>query len=205
MNRIYIFLFLLMLSSCGDEPNTKASTPVSDEKTVTKGSSTVAEDHVPASNIPETKDQPTEANGAGLNLWVSDGEVVPGGDVCVQISASGVKDVISMQYSMRWDPTVLTFKEIKGFNLSSLDKNDFGLNRVDKGILTAVWIEDNLSGVNLERKTPIYQLCFAADGDVGAESAVRFWSTPTPFESVVLPEQVIPISTHKGMVVVRGK
>ncbi len=202
---LFLLLMIVTFSSCNNDPKS-GNDPAS--KAETETTVPIAENNQQTTTPATTQtnaggEAAAEGEGPGLNLWISKEETTPGAEVCLQAQASGVAGVISMQYSMRWDPKVLRFKEIKNFNLSGLDANDFGLNRVKEGVLTSVWIEDNLRGVDLRKKTPIFQLCFDVVGKKGEESAVRFWTTPTPFESVVIPEKVVPISPHRGGVKVR--
>ncbi len=208
MKPVFFYFFLLMLTACAGNESQKEVTedkvniesPVDDKTQAAANTATS-----PPSDAQNTDQPVDDKDGPGLNLWVDGREANKGATVCLQISASGMEQVISMQYSMRWNPKELSFKEIKNFELSTLDKNDFGLNRVKEGIMTAVWIEDQLKGIDLTKKTPIYQLCFDVIGEVGAKSSVRFWSTPTAFESVVLPEKTVSITTHKGEVVITAK
>ncbi|KAA3635232.1 MAG: hypothetical protein DWQ02_10165, partial [Bacteroidetes bacterium] len=158
----------------------------------------------PETTATETENsEPVTKLGPGLNLWISDAETDQGTDFCLDVTMSSIKGLLSMQYSIRWDPKILEFKSVKGFTLPFMDNNDFGTHKISEGILTAVWIEDNLQGVNKEEGDLMYQLCFTAIGNSGDETPVRFWSSPTPFEVVVLPENIIPLTSHKGIVKIR--
>lgn len=125
-----------------------------------------------------------------------------GEDVCINISVADFRNLLSMQYSLLWDPQVLEFEQVQGFNLPYLGENNFGLHRKDKGILTFVWIDNALQGVNLSDGTIIYQICFKVKGSSGSGSEIKFSPEPTPFEVVDVREQVLGINGVSGSVVV---
>lgn len=125
-----------------------------------------------------------------------------GQEVCVNISVADFKNLLSMQYSLVWDPQVLELEQVQGFNLPYLGENNFGQNRKDKGILTFVWIDNALQGVNLSDGTVIYQLCFRVKGQPGSGTEIKFSPEPTPFEVVDVREQVLGINGVAGSVVV---
>jgi hypothetical protein len=125
-----------------------------------------------------------------------------GQEVCVNISVADFNNLLSMQYSLVWDPEVLVFENVQGFNLPYLGENNFGLNRRDKGILTFVWIDNALKGISLADGTVIYQICFKVKGQAGSGSEIKFSPEPTPFEVVDKSEQVLSINGVSGSVVV---
>lgn len=198
MYKILPVAVLLFLLACSNEPkNTPAVSAQTDSSEQTAASNT---DNAAAEKQPEVEELKL---GPGLNLWIADAEVDAGAAFCLDVTMSEVKGLISMQYSVRWDPKVLEFQSVKGFTLPFMDENDFGRHKITEGILTAVWIEDNLQGVDTQTGDILYQLCFKAVGNSGTETPVRFWSSPTPFEVVVLPERIIPLTSHKGNVTIR--
>jgi hypothetical protein len=125
-----------------------------------------------------------------------------GQEVCVNISVADFNKLLSMQYSLVWDPEVLAFENVQGFNLPYLGENNFGLNRKDKGILTFVWIDNALKGISLADGTVIYQICFKVKGQIGSGSEIKFSQQPTPFEVVDKSEQVLGLNGVAGSVVV---
>lgn len=126
-----------------------------------------------------------------------------GEEVCINISVADFTNLLSMQYSLIWDPEVLTFEKAQSFKLPYLGTNNFGTNQKDKGVLTFVWIDNALRGVNLSDGTVIYQLCFRVTGQIGTGSEIKFSPQPTPFEVVNVKEQVIGLNGVSGSVVVQ--
>jgi len=199
MNLKYKFLpafICLFLLACSNEPNTTGNN--SPEPVKKEGATTADKENNPTSGNASAPEQ--AKLGPGLNLWISDAETEKGTEFCLDVTMSEIKGLLSMQYSVRWDASILEFRSVKGFTVPFMDENDFGVHKTSEGILTAVWIDDSLQGVNKSAGDLVYQLCFTAIGNSGDETPVRFWSSPTPFEVVVLPENIIPLTSHKGIV-----
>lgn len=198
MQKLLILLFPVMLLACSNEPKEASVSASEVQKEVVKQPSEEVNNQ-PAQESTVSADT-GKRNGPGLNLWIADATVKTGEDFCLDVTASEIKGLLSMQYSLRWDPKILEFKEVKGFNLPTLDAGDFGSHKAKEGVLTAVWIDETLRGSNPKDGDVVYQLCFTATGASGSSTPVRFWSSPTPFEVVVLPENIIPLTSHKGVV-----
>lgn len=127
----------------------------------------------------------------------------PGETVCLDITVAGFQQLLSMQYSVRWDQNILEFKELKEFKLPSMDANNFGTNRAQNGLLTALWIENSLKGVTVADGTSIYQICYKVKGKSGQFSSINFVERPTPFEAVNTSDQILGIKGIDGKVTVK--
>ena len=194
-----ILLFIpFLFIQCSNEQNNSTASADTDNPPV-ETTAQIVETPTPA----ETKNTPNKKNGPGLNLWVGSAEVKKGEEVCIDISVAEIEGLLSMQYSMRWDPKTIEFKALRGFTIPTMDISDFGRHLSAKGTLTAVWIDDTLKGVNTQDGDVLFQLCFTAIGEAGSSSPVRFWSSPTPYEVVVLPETIIPLTAHKGNISIK--
>lgn len=138
-----------------------------------------------------------------LTLVIENKEAKPGSTVCVNVTAADFKNLLSMQYSIKWDPAVLAFENVQGFKVPFLNINNFGAHKKAEGILTCVWIDNSLRGVNLPDGTAIYQLCFKVKGNIGSGTAIQVTPKPTPFEAVDVNEKVNSINGVDGSVVVK--
>mgnify|MGYP001233777345 CR=1 FL=1 len=126
-----------------------------------------------------------------------------GETICLDITVAGFQQLISMQYSVRWDKNVLEFKELKNFQLPSMDGNNFGTNNAQDGVLTALWIENSLKGIAIADGTSIYQICYKVKGKSGQFSSINFVDKPTPFEAVNTRDEVVGIKGMDGKVTVK--
>jgi hypothetical protein len=126
-----------------------------------------------------------------------------GETVCVNFTAAGFNQLLSMQYTIKWDPKVLQFKEVKNFRLPFLTKDNFGFTRMGLGLIPVVWIDNALKGVDLPENIPMFQMCFTVKGKAGTTSAVSFSQSPTPFESINKLEKPAKVSAVNGSVTIK--
>ncbi len=218
-----LFLFLLIglsWASCAPEPkaagangNTSTESAAPAEKGA--GAATVqpqATKNSEAAAAPEKTEgpvigsrppqQPTDFAGT-LTLSGEQLEAATGEEICMKVKVADFSEVLTMQYSMRWDATVLEFTGLRDLSLPFLTENNFGAHRVGEGILTFVWIDNSLKGVNLPDGSSIYQVCFEVTGKTGSSSAFQITGDPTPLESVNKQEKLLKINPVAGSVTVR--
>jgi gliding motility-associated-like protein len=125
-----------------------------------------------------------------------------GSTVEVDFSVDSFEKIISMQYSINWDSTVLQFNsisnvtsEIPGFSPSAI----FSTPPVqDKGVVTLSWFEPNAgsSPVTLPDQTMIYTIVFDVIGDPCDQTKVEITGTPLAIE--VAEEGSIPVTISQN-------
>lgn len=155
----------------------------------------------PFYSLEEPIQEENKAN--GLTIIAENKKAKEGESVCMNVSVADFKSLLSMQYSIQWDASVLTLEKIQGFNLPFLSVRNFGQHKVNEGILTVVWIDNNLKGVNVSDGTAIFQLCFKVKGKRGSGTEVKFATKPTPYEVVNIREQILPLNPVSGSIVVQ--
>lgn len=197
-----IFLMSVVFFACSNSSSDSSQNDVVIHENEVQNQTTVANDN---STDPRTDASTTikQNDGPGLNLWIADQDVKPGEEFCTQVFASEYDGLLSMQYSIRWNPEILEFKEVSGYQLTYFDQNDVGTTRVKEGILTVVWIDDSLKGQDLKKDDVLYELCFVVKGAAGTDTPIRFWTSPTPYEVVNRAEKVQPFSPHKGVITIK--
>ena len=118
----------------------------------------------------------------GFAIGASD-EVGRKGDlIFVDVNVSDFNRIVSMQYSMNWDPKVLQFEKVTNFNLKDLGGENFGLKQVAKGNLLLAWYDTSVQGVNLPSGTNIYQVVFRVIGADASKSKIKFSGNPLATE-----------------------
>jgi len=185
MNKILFVLLVLSLMACRNDNNTlrqQAQQNIAQAQTALNEASVLSEE---------------------LTLSIGQKNAQKGEKMCVSVTAAGFVGLISMQYSVRWDPKVLRFQKIDNFNLPWLSEDNFGMHITDEGVVTFVWIDNELKGVNLDNGSEIYHLCFEVIGDAGQESIVSLAQDPTPFEVVTAAEDIIPLKSVAGKVSIK--
>lgn len=180
MKRILFLALLITLFSCGGDRSESSSAKAQSASTA---------------QVVTTPQPP-----ANLTLSVANQSIKSGQTSCLDITVADFRSLISMQYSMKWDPAILEFQEVKGFTLPHLSAQNFGTHRVQEGILTSVWIDNSLKGQTLSDGAPIFQVCLKAVGNAGQTSTFAFLEQPTPFEVVTVEEKVVSINGVEGMI-----
>ena len=127
-------------------------------------------------------------------------EVQPGGEVCIPVSARNFDRILSMQFSVNWDPDVISLKDIRNYALAGLSERNFGFHLLDKGLLTFSWYDAQLSGVTENDDFQLYELCFIANGKPGDETKIEFTSTPTVIEVANADSEFLRVHPHAGRV-----
>ena len=181
MNKLFFLLAFLILLSCGNNQS---------EQLRQQARNAVSQ--------PQAAQTSQVSLSEGITLSVGKTKAQKGEEFCLGVSARDFKGIISMQYSIRWDPKVLRFDKVEGFNLPWLSVENFGMHVTDEGLLTFVWIENDLKGFDLNNGDYLYQLCFEAIGEAGSETEVIISEDPTPMEVVTASEQIIPLKAVAG-------
>lgn len=135
-----------------------------------------------------------------LTLMLSTEAASKGETVCVKVSVNDFQDIISMQYTLAWDPAVIRFNRIQSFGLPMFGQDNFGTHLTQNGMLTSVWIDMSLKGVDLSEGTTIYEVCFDLVGEPGTGTSIEFKQNPTPFEVVNAQEKLLELNGVPGAV-----
>ncbi len=123
---------------------------------------------------------------AQIQLMTSDATADKGQVVDIDIIISGFSGIVGMQFSINWDSTILVFKEVNNLTeqLPQFTEDEIGLAEVESGAIRVVWIDNSVSGVNLEDSTLLFTLKFEVIGEHGAISPIRFSNQPIAIEFI---------------------
>ncbi len=185
-----------MLASCGDDKVREAATAQALE-----ASKTSPTEPAPAPAEPPQDTRPK--TGGTINLTVSGKSAPKGSDACVSVSTRNFKAIVSMQYSIKWDPKVLKFKGLQGFNLPQLNAENFGKHLLDKGLLTHSWFDANVKGISKGDGDTLYEICFETIGTPGSKSAVQLINAPTTIEIANVNSEFLTLDATPGTVLVK--
>jgi len=192
----FSLLLLVMLWSCQSEASatdsegTKEATPTAQATASEPGAK-------PQSSL-YTPPQSTEV----LFLTIDDQTAERGETVCTAVRAQGFNSLLSMQYTVAWDPDVLAFKGLKDFGLPYLTVQNFGTTKVSEGVMPVAWIDNALKGVTVSAGNPLYTICFEAKAS-GQSSPVQIIDKPTAIEVVNLGEKLVGLDSEPGLITVR--
>jgi len=129
---------------------------------------------------------------AQKSFYMIDKNDFPGTNVSIPVGVTGFDDIISFQGSIVFDPSVLSYSSISGFNLPGFSISSFGLTQTGLGIITYSWYDASLQGESLLDSSSLFTLDFDVIGSSGQNCFVYFSSNPTDQE--VSDTSLSPIS-----------
>ena len=103
---------------------------------------------------------------------------------CVPVVVSDFDGIASLQFSLKWDPTVIEFTGLGStFGLPDLNANGFNIGQAANGELGVAWFDQAAQGITLEDGTALFEVCFNAIGSDGASTSIEFSDVPTVREA----------------------
>lgn len=151
-----------------------------------------------------------DCNGGGsgdLELFATREFAGPGDMVCVGVGVRGFNDVASVQFSQNWNPDLLSYVELRNFNLPGMNASNFETGQTANGVLRFSY---NPAGdpISVPDNTIIYEICYEVTGSIGQVANVNFSSTPVIIDVVVevdgVAESVTPALSN-GRVTIEGE
>jgi len=137
-----------------------------------------------------------------LTFYVAEAEAAPGQPVCLDISTESFTDILTMQYSIAWDPAVLRFSEVTDYGLPGLSAENFGRPAGQPGRLTVAWFQPDLLPAKVPDGRPLFKVCFEVTGRSGQRSSVAITGDPTVVEVANIREEVLDPMLVEGSVIV---
>lgn len=121
----------------------------------------------------------------------------------IEMTVSNFTDLITMQFTIQWDPTKMSLLEIPYFNLTDLDSTRFGIvpANLDEGKLPVSWEDKDLSGTSVDDGTVIFTLRMQAMGNPGDTIALLFVEDPASIEVADITFEEIPSIVQNGQVI----
>ena len=118
------------------------------------------------------------------------------------LKVKGFNDVVSLQFFINWDTTVLAFKEVHSFTdaLPQFGEDLVGVQNVSEGKLIVLWLDNSLSGVNVADSTEIIVVRFEVIGEEGTASDIVFTDT----EAIDATSTILDIEVVNGEIAVPG-
>jgi len=144
---------------------------------------------------------------AQITLYAENFTADRGQVVDVPISLIDFDEILSMQFSLNWDTTVLRFKEVHSFtaSLPQFGENEVGTTGVSSGNLIVVWFDNSLNGISVADSTSILTLKFEVIGNEGDKSPITFSNSPAVIEVVDITSTIIdPVLEHGEVLIPLG-
>jgi hypothetical protein len=121
-----------------------------------------------------------------------------GEQVCLKASVRNFKDIISFQYSINWDTTVLKYTGTQAYNLRGLNENAFFTPQ--NGVIRVSWFDVTVLGISAEDDAVIFEICFDVISNTSAMTNVEFSNNPIPIEVVDNQSGELAVSLTGGQV-----
>jgi len=141
----------------------------------------------------------TNSNDLTLNTSSLSGET--GDNVCMSVTVDNFTDVLGLQGSMAWNPSVLTFTGVENIAIDDMIISDAN---AATGTFSFLWFDNTtVNPVSLANGTTLFDVCFDIIGASGSSSTVSFSNAP-PLEFTDSNEDVIPSSASSSTISVGG-
>jgi hypothetical protein len=99
----------------------------------------------------------------------------------VPVTTAGFTDINNFQFTLTWDPSVITFDSTSNYGLPGLGVGSFGFLEGRPDRLTVSW-DDLGSPTTRADGTTLFSVVFNAVGQPGEDSSINFSDDPTPRE-----------------------
>ncbi len=98
-----------------------------------------------------------------------------GDTISIPVQVINFQKVVSLQFTLSWDTTVLEFLRIKENLLPKLDENDYNTQN-DRLLL--LWVDESLSGIDIVDSSNVLTMDFVVTGEAGSISNLSFVNAP---------------------------
>ena len=119
------------------------------------------------------------------------------------IRVQNFKKLVGVQFTLTWDPTVITLDSVGNFGMPMNYENNFGMMDAEKGHMRFAWNEPKLQGADLKDETILFSMYFRPLGKAESISPLRFTDDPTVREAVDASFNAIPAEFRHGAVRLR--
>ena len=144
----------------------------------------------------------TSSLNIGLEMYMDSLQSTSGSQISIPVYVNGFTDIVSMQGSITFDASVISYLNVSNFNLPGMSISNFGTNQSGQGILTYSWYDASLQGVTVVDSTFLFSIDFTVIGAPGQNSIVSFSNTPTSLEVVDNSFNVLLPSYTDGLFIV---
>lgn len=114
-----------------------------------------------------------------LTIFAQNATASCGQSLSINISVLNFDAMGSLQFSIKWDTSVIKFVNINGFNPTlNLGPSNFGVILTAAGTLSFNWTTGQLAGTTLPPGANLFSINFTTTGNVGGISPLQFVDIP---------------------------
>lgn len=116
-----------------------------------------------------------------LVLNVEDQQFEAGETVNVKFTSEQFEEMLGYQFTLEFDNEVMEFVDMNSGDLPNLSAGNFGLTKVDEGMITTSW--NSSTGISLDKEDEMMNLNFVATGSGSLSTALKISSRATEVEA----------------------
>ncbi|MFZ4402126.1 MAG: hypothetical protein ACOYO1_19000, partial [Bacteroidales bacterium] len=129
---------------------------------------------------------------------------VNGGQIILPVRVIDFINILSIQGTIAFDPSVASFVSVQQFGFNGLDVSNFGTLLTASGILTYSWYDANLIAQTLADSTILFTIKFNLIGNPGSQTNVSFTNNPLAIEFINSNYNSIPANLINGNIKLYG-
>lgn len=145
---------------------------------------------------------PQQPGAQNVNILADSAAGFQNDPIVTPVRVRNFNGILSMQGSIVFDTTVITFDSLGNYGLPSMSIGNFGTTMVGSGTLTYSWSHPGLTPTTVPDDSVIFTMHFTLVGNPGDTSHVRFTGSPTALEFVDSTFGTIPFDTTAGRITV---
>ncbi|MCG8311440.1 MAG: gliding motility-associated C-terminal domain-containing protein [Cytophagales bacterium] len=125
---------------------------------------------------------------------------IPGSLVRVPLRVIDYEDLMTMQFTVKWDPVLLSYNSISDINLGNVSGASFGTAEVSNGFLTFSWNTAGLNDTTIVDSTAIFSIDFNLANTLCPEAYVTIDEALTALTPIEIADENLCIAnvTVKG-------
>ena len=139
---------------------------------------------------------------SGFEMYMDSLQSTSGSQISMPVYVNGFTDITSIQGSIIFDASVISYFNVSNFNLPGLTVSNFGTNQTGLGILTYSWYDASLQGVTVTDSTQLFSIDFTVVGSAGQSSSISFSNSPTILEVVDIISNLPTLNLVNGFVTI---
>ncbi|MEI6697147.1 MAG: PKD domain-containing protein [Bacteroidota bacterium] len=125
-----------------------------------------------------------------------------GAQVILAVRVKNFQDIVAVQGTISFDPTVATYSIVSQFGLSGMNMGNFGLTQISSGKLTFSWSEANLTAVSLADSSAIFSIKFDIVESAGQQTSINLINNPTVIEFVNSSLNAVTVTSTSGKILI---
>lgn len=143
----------------------------------------------------------SQAQSAVTTLIAPTATVQPSTIYKADIKITNFKKIVGMQFTVNWDASILSFREVKNFTLSgNPNAESFGKTKTTAGMLAFQWFDESLQGRTLADSTILFSIEYEVIGGANSFTSLTFTDDIALREVADFSLEAIPAAYHPGTI-----